>query len=75
VNLPRILPPLGISVERGQAFLLTEFFPNGTLADAAEKWQKKRPPAGFGPTQLTKCIFGIAFTMAAFILGAESTEL
>jgi serine/threonine protein kinase len=66
VNLPWFLPTLGFWCESDVLRLVTEFCPNGTLADALAGMRNKRAPAGFGPTELAKCIFGVAFAMAAF---------
>jgi serine/threonine protein kinase len=66
VNLPHLVPTVGFCVNGGQFGLLTSFFRNGTLAAAVYEMQKGEPRAGFGPTQLSKCIFGIARTMARF---------
>jgi serine/threonine protein kinase len=64
-NLPGILPTVAFCTDRNNFRLVTEFFPNGNLKEAVTKWQNDDPPVGFGSTQLTKCIFGIAFTMTA----------
>jgi hypothetical protein len=44
------------------------FFQNGFLWDARKLLHAGDPPAGFGPTQLSKLVFGIAFTMSKFHL-------
>jgi serine/threonine protein kinase len=66
VNLPWLLPTLGFFCDSDAFGLVTEYSPNGTLADALRGLRKGQPPAGFGPTQLMKCVFGVAFAMAAF---------
>jgi serine/threonine protein kinase len=44
--------------------VVTELMPNGSLSDVLDKWLSGNPPPGFGPTELSKCIFGVAVTMA-----------
>jgi serine/threonine protein kinase len=66
LNLPRVEKPFAICTDGEAPSVVMEFFPNGTLDVASKKWQNGRPLVGFGPTQLTKCVFGIAFTMAGF---------
>jgi hypothetical protein len=36
------------------------------LASAVELLRAGKPPIGFGATELSKCIFGIAFVMTQF---------
>jgi serine/threonine protein kinase len=45
------------------AIIVTELMKNGCLQDVIEKFIKKEPTPGFGPTQFSKCVFGIAVTM------------
>jgi serine/threonine protein kinase len=66
VNLPGVLQPSALCIDGLDPFFVTEFFPHGTLAEAARGSQGGHPPLGFGPTQLSKCVFGIAVAMAAF---------
>jgi serine/threonine protein kinase len=46
--------------------IAVDYYTNGTLADALKGIRKGERPVGFGPTKFMKCIFGIAFAMAAF---------
>jgi serine/threonine protein kinase len=64
LNLPRVLSPLAFCTDADSLWDIAEFFPNGDIGAASKGWQDGRAPEGFGPTQLTKCVFGIAFTMA-----------
>jgi serine/threonine protein kinase len=66
VNLPWFLPTLGFFRESETVGIAVEYCANGTLADALGRIRKGERPVGFGPTELMKCIFGIAFAMAAF---------
>jgi serine/threonine protein kinase len=51
---------------RTQTAVITEHYPNGTLESAVTLLRAGKPPVGFGPTELSKCIFGIAFVMTQF---------
>jgi serine/threonine protein kinase len=64
-NSQGILPTVAFCTDQNNLRLVTKFFPNGNLNEEATKWRKNDSPVGFGSTQLTKCSFGIAFTMTA----------
>jgi hypothetical protein len=66
VNLPKIVPVVGFFTDDQGAAAITEFYPNGALENEVNLWGDGNPPAGFGATELSKCIFGIAFVMAQF---------
>jgi serine/threonine protein kinase len=46
------------------AVIVTELMRKGCLMDVINKHHQKEPTPGFGPTEINKCIFGIAATMA-----------
>jgi serine/threonine protein kinase len=64
INLPHLVQTVGFCVDKNQIGFLSTFCPNGTLEAAVKDMLAGKPRAGFGPTQLSKCIFGIATTMA-----------
>jgi phage shock protein A len=66
LNLPGIMQTVGFWVDSGKMWLATEYFPNGTLQAMLARMGKREPTPGFGPTQLTKCVFGVAVTMSRF---------
>jgi serine/threonine protein kinase len=47
-----------------EAVIVTELMSKGCLMDVVDKFVRKEPTPGFGPTEFSKCIFGIAATMA-----------
>ena len=47
----------------GRAFIITELMPNGTLSDMLRRRFDGDPHPEFGPTEWSKAIFGIVFTM------------
>jgi serine/threonine protein kinase len=65
LNLPWIVPTLGFIADAERSVIVNEYFANRTLADVLKAMHAGKTPAGFGPTQLTKCVFGIAFVMSA----------
>jgi hypothetical protein len=66
LNLPRVTPIFGFFTDKNKVAMITEFYANGTLESALKSLRAKRPPVGFGPTEISKSIFGIAFVMAQF---------
>jgi serine/threonine protein kinase len=70
LQLPGIVPLIGFKPpdvgdsESGGAFLVSELMPNGCLDDIIGQRQKGKVPDKFGPTEFSKCIFGVAATMA-----------
>jgi serine/threonine protein kinase len=46
------------------AVIVTELMRNGCLMDAVDRFVKGDAPPGFGATEFSKCVFGIAATMA-----------
>jgi serine/threonine protein kinase len=74
INLPGIVKLIGFRwpeildpknpASATPAVIITELMPHGTLDDAVKAAHEGRPIAGFGPTELSKAIFGIAATMA-----------
>jgi serine/threonine protein kinase len=85
LNLPGIVKLLGFCYPevfdeencprpRG-GMVVTELMPNGSLSDVLDKWLSGKPPPGFGPTELSKCIFGVAATMAQVHMKGRSTGI
>jgi hypothetical protein len=68
LGIPGTVKLLGFSMDTGGAAkfsgaVITEYAANGPLgAVLARLWHGQAVP-GFGPTEMSKCIFGIAFTM------------
>jgi serine/threonine protein kinase len=60
---PEVVDPRDPSVTT-PAVIITELMPNGTLDDAVKAAHCGHPKEGFGPTELSKAIFGVAATMA-----------
>jgi hypothetical protein len=65
VNLPWFVPTLGFFRDSERFILITASDTSGTLAEALARIRNGQRPAGLAPTELTKCIFRIAFAMAA----------
>jgi serine/threonine-protein kinase len=65
VNLPAAERLRGFALDGERALLLAQLSPNGTLEAALARRDAGGavPP---GPTELAKCVFGVAFTMAQF---------
>jgi serine/threonine protein kinase len=66
INLPHVIQTVGFCAEEARFGLLTPICANGSLDAAVKGMLDGRPPDGFGPTQLSKCIFGTALTMSRF---------
>ena len=45
-------------------WIIQEYVVNGSMDKSVKAWREGRPPAGFGPTQISKALFAIAATMA-----------
>jgi serine/threonine protein kinase len=64
LSLPGAVQTLGFGLPSNTgagAMIVTEYFPNGTLQEAIDDPEKI---SGFGPTDISKAIFGIAATMS-----------
>jgi hypothetical protein len=71
LNLRRVVRAVGFYADernKGMLWIVTPFFQNGSLGDVLKQLHAGHPPAGFGPTQLSKLAFGIAFMMSRFHL-------
>jgi serine/threonine protein kinase len=67
LNLARVVRTVGFFVSSdNEAGIVAEWVPNETLEDALRQLRSGDPPEGFGPTALSKCLFGSAFVMAQF---------
>jgi serine/threonine protein kinase len=71
LKLPGIVPLVGFCFpgkspghKRDAGLIVTELMPNGSLDRVADENWIRDPPRHFGPTQFSKCFFGIAATMA-----------
>jgi serine/threonine protein kinase len=74
INLPGIVRLIGFRwpeipdptnlMTMTPAVIITELMPNGTLDEAIKAAHSGNPKEGFGPTELSKAIFGVAATMA-----------
>jgi serine/threonine protein kinase len=72
VNLPGVVKMVGFqlpSATRGEsgcegAAIITEYMPNGSLEEVIRKTRNSGATENFGATEIMKCIFGIAITMA-----------
>jgi serine/threonine protein kinase len=68
LRLPGVEEVLGFCLERGvhpplHGTVITEYAPHGPLSDVLQNlWRRVETP-GFGPTEKSKCIFGVAFIM------------
>jgi serine/threonine protein kinase len=66
LRIPSAVKILGYSLptpDNGTGAIVMEFMANGTLADALEAQFAGRPNSDFGPTELSKAIFGVAAAM------------
>jgi hypothetical protein len=68
LNLPGVVKVLGFCVERNphwfEGAIVTEFAPNGPLGDLLKRVRAGEIVEGFGPTEMSICIIGVAYTMA-----------
>jgi hypothetical protein len=54
----------GFYATGGRVALVLPFYPNGSLGDVLQRYRAGDPPATFGATEFSKCLFGIALRMA-----------
>ena len=81
LRIPGIVQVLGFgwpknTTGENRPFIVTELMTKGTLADVVAKRLSGTPDPNFGPTEWTKALYGIVFTMKQFhSVGAVHRDL